>query len=119
MINRINGFATQATINARLESSLVVELVIPGRIMHLVQKGARAASPLDSQHPRPRYGSSLSTCLAQRQYEAFESSFERFQEIAISPSMGLEHFPNAYDEAMAALDVEWRQLSPHAYNKTF
>ena len=123
-------------INARIRESNAVELVIPGRILHLKHmedstNPPYATLPMRSptsyqlqQQLEPDTIRSSSTpsncCSTKKSYIAVESTFENFKEIEVSPSMGYEHFPNQYVNAINDMYEEMMCTGFHStYNKNF
>ncbi len=85
------------------------ELVIPGRIIHLVKN--------DAQKNREDYVctslvSSICCCQCKsKSYDVQEVSADVFAEIVISPSMALDHFPTTYVRELSRLNDDWHRFS--------
>jgi hypothetical protein len=126
-------------INARIRESNAVELVIPGRILHLKHMEDSSNPPyatlpvrsptsyqlqqqLEPETIRSSSNSNSTSncCSTKNTYIAVESTFENFKEIEVSPSMGYEHFPNQYVNAINDMYEEMMNTGFHStYNKNF
>jgi len=91
--NNVIRFTDQ--VNKRLADTVsVVKLQLPGRIIHL-EKSSKENSCL---------------CLNYYNYSAVETTNRDFAEILISPTMGIEHFPDRYYNQLQTLfNNHWRR----------
>ena len=82
-------------VNKRLADTVnVVKLQLPGRIIHL-EKSSKETSCL---------------CLNYYNYSPVETTNRDFSEILISPTMGIEHFPDRYyNELQTLYNNHWKQ----------
>ncbi len=115
-------------------------MVIPGRILYLkaiekenlvpystVEPPVLSSSYQSSQQVgnnnfnSRKSNSCLKKCISKREYIPYESNFENFKEIEVSPTMGWEHFPHQYDNVLDDIYDSWK-TGPHApssFNKSF
>ena len=76
------------------------ELTIPGRIIHLAKNHGDVHNHRGLCNP-------MNCCCKEKSYNAQEVSSDAFAEITISPSMALDHFPNAYVKELQKLKDTW------------
>ena len=89
--NNVIRFTDQ--VNKRMADSVqVVKLQLPGRIIHLEKSSSE----------------NCCLCLNYYNYTAVETTNREFSEILISPTMGIEHFPDRYYNELQRLAQQWR-----------
>lgn len=89
--NNVIRFTDQ--VNKRMADSVqLVKLQLPGRIIHLEKSSAE----------------NCCLCLNYYNYTAVETTNREFSEILISPTMGIEHFPDRYYNELQRLALQWR-----------
>lgn len=80
-------------VNKRMADTVqMVNLQLPGRIIHLEKSSSE----------------NCCLCLNYYNYTAVETTNRDFSEIIISPTMGIEHFPDRYYNELQRLQSEWR-----------
>jgi len=89
--NNVIRFTDQ--VNKRMADSVqLVKLQLPGRIIHLEKSSSE----------------NCCLCLNYYNYTAVETTNREFSEILLSPTMGIEHFPDRYYNELQRLALQWR-----------